>query len=78
MTSPDQSSNFSFLAEHDPLFVELAQAAERVFANDPNTTLIKLRQLGEAMAQSLAAMVGLEFSEKTSQSDLLYHQLLQL
>ena len=73
MTSPDQSSNFSFLAEHDPLFVELAQAAERVFANDPNTTLIKLRQLGEAMAQSLAAMVGLEFSEKTSQSDLLYH-----
>jgi type I restriction enzyme R subunit len=73
MTSPDQSSNFSFLAEHDPLFVELAQAAERVFANDPNTTLIKLRQLGEAMAQNLAAMVGLEFTEHTTQSDLLYH-----
>ena len=29
MKSPDQSSNFSFLAEHDPIFVELAQAAER-------------------------------------------------
>jgi type I restriction enzyme R subunit len=73
MKSAEQSSNFSFLAEHDPIFAELAQAAERVFANDPNTTLIKLRQLGEAMAQHLAAMVGLDFSEQTSQSDLLYH-----
>jgi type I restriction enzyme R subunit len=72
MKSAEQSSNFSFLAEHDPIFAELALAAERVFANDPNTTLIKLRQLGEAMAQHLAAMVGLDFSEQTSQADLLY------
>ena len=63
MTSPDQSSNFNFLAEHDSLLVELAQAAERIFSSDPNTSLIKLRQLGEALAQHLASIVGVEFSE---------------
>jgi len=72
MKSAEQGSNFSFLAEHDPIFVELAKAAERSFSSDPNTTLIKLRQLGEAMAQHLAAAVGVEFDDKTSQSDLLY------
>lgn len=64
--------NFHFLAEHDPLFVELADSAERAFASDPNTTLIKLRQLGEALAQHLAARAGIDFDEQTSQADLLY------
>jgi len=72
MTLTVQSSNFGFLAEHDPLFVELALAAERAFSSDPNTTLIKLRQLGEALAQHLAALTGIEFDDKTTQSDLLY------
>ncbi|MGO1462793.1 MAG: hypothetical protein ACTHYN_11145 [Marinobacter sp.] len=67
-----RSGNFGFLAEHDSLFVELAEAAERAFSSDPNTTLIKLRQLGEAMAQHLAALCVIEFDEQTSQSDLLY------
>ncbi|MDO6462211.1 type I restriction-modification system endonuclease [Granulosicoccaceae sp. 1_MG-2023] len=66
------SENFAFLAEHDRLFVELSSAAERAFSSDPNTTLIKLRQLGEALAQHLAALSGIDFDEKTSQSDLLY------
>ncbi|MCH8543864.1 MAG: type I restriction-modification system endonuclease [Alcanivorax sp.] len=66
------SSNFGFLAEHDMLFVELAGAAERAFASDPNTTLIKLRQLGEALAQHLAVQAGVEFDQQTSQTDLLY------
>ncbi|WP_286019526.1 hypothetical protein [Candidatus Venteria ishoeyi] len=35
------------------MFVELAMAAERAFSSVPNTTLIKLRQLGEAIAQHL-------------------------
>lgn len=70
--SHNTSTNFSFLAEHDPLFVELAEAAERTFSSDPNTTLIKLRQFGEALAQHLAALSGVEFDEQTSQSDLLY------
>ena len=71
VTEP-KSGNFSFLSEHDSLFVELADSAERAFASDPNTTLIKLRQLGEALAQHLAALSGIEFDEQTGQADLLY------
>lgn len=70
--SGQTSPNFSFLGEHDSLFVELAESAERSFSGDPNTTLIKLRQLGEALAQHLAALSGIEFDEQTSQADLLY------
>lgn len=70
--SSNPSTNFAFLAEHDPLFVELAGTAERAFSSDPNTTLIKLRQLGEALAQHLAALSGIDFDEQTSQADLLY------
>lgn len=66
------SVNFNFLAEHDALFVQLAAAAERAFSSDPNTTLIKLRQLGEALAQNLAARSGVDFDRETSQSELLY------
>ncbi|ELB2802847.1 type I restriction-modification system endonuclease [Vibrio alginolyticus] len=66
------TSNFSFLAEHDPLFLELAIGAERAFSSDPNTTLIKLRQLGEAIAQHIAVLVGVEFDDKTTQADLIY------
>ncbi|HGM4392613.1 type I restriction-modification system endonuclease [Pseudomonas aeruginosa] len=65
------SSNFAFLQEHDPVFLQLANTAEQVFASDPNTTLIKLRQLGEALAQDLASRAGIEF-DATTQSDLLY------
>ncbi|MCE8028633.1 type I restriction-modification system endonuclease [Halomonas daqingensis] len=64
--------NFYFLGEHDPIFLELAASAERAFSHDPNTTLIKLRQLGEAMAQDIAARLGLELDERVSQRDLLY------
>lgn len=67
-----QSGNFSFLAEHSPLFAQLGRAAEQVFSSDPNTTLIKLRQLGEALAQDLAVRSGIEFDSETTQADLLY------
>ncbi|MCX9157270.1 type I restriction-modification system endonuclease [Niveibacterium sp. 24ML] len=66
------SSNFTFLAEHDPVFLQLATTAEQVFAADPNTTLIKLRQLGEALAQDVAARAGVQFDAETSQADLLF------
>ncbi|WP_447956771.1 type I restriction-modification system endonuclease [Vreelandella sp. EE7] len=72
MTTEHAPTNFGFLAEHDALLAELAAAAERAFANDPNTTLIKLRQLGEALAQHMAAVSGIEFDQQTSQADLLY------
>ena len=67
-----ESSNFAFLKEHDPVFFQLANAAEQAFARDPNTTLIKLRQLGEALAQDLAVRAGIEFDTTVTQSDLLF------
>lgn len=72
MTSPDQTTNFGFLSEHDPLFFELALAAERALGSDPNTTLIKLRQLGEALARHIAAIAGITFDGQITQADLLY------
>jgi len=65
-------SNFEFLKQHDPVYFQLANTAELVFASDPNTTLMKLRQLGEALAQDVAARSGVEFDDATSQHDLLY------
>lgn len=66
------SGNFTFLGEHDPVLLQLAQTAEQNFASDPNTTLIKLRQLGEALAQDLATRSGIPFDATTSQSELLF------
>ena len=68
----EKTRNFDLLREHDPVFIQLACAAEQSFSADPNTTLIKLRQLGEAFAQDMAARCGIEFDEKTSQADLLF------
>jgi type I restriction enzyme R subunit len=45
--------------------------AERSFVADPNTTLVKLRQLGEALAQDIAARIGIKFDSQTRQLDLL-------
>jgi type I restriction enzyme, R subunit len=64
-------TNFDFLTTHDPLFLQLAQAAECAFNPDPNTTLVKLRQLGEAFAKDIASRIGITFDENTKQVDLL-------
>lgn len=64
-------SNFEFLQEHDDVFYRLANNAERAFSYDPNTTLIKLRQLGEAFAQDIASRLGIEFDRRTAQIDLI-------
>ena len=64
-------TNFGFLKEHNPVFLDLASNAERIFSSDPNTTLIKLRQLGEALAQDLASRCDVSFDERTTQADLL-------
>lgn len=65
------TSNFDFLKQHDELLFKLAETAERCFVPDPNTTLVKMRQLGEALAQDMAARVGIEFSNNIKQIDLL-------
>lgn len=66
------TTNFEFLREHSPIFYQLAATAEQAFAADPNTTLIKLRQLGEALAQEVAANTGIEFDGTVSQAELLF------
>ncbi|WP_299978654.1 type I restriction-modification system endonuclease [uncultured Pseudoteredinibacter sp.] len=67
----NNKSNFEFLSKHDPLLLQLAHTAEKSFVPDPNTTLVKLRQLGEAIAQDVAAQVGIESDSQTRQLDLL-------
>ncbi len=54
-----ETTNFSFLKKYEPLFFQLATTAEKAFSADPNTTLLKLRQLGEALAQDVTCRVGL-------------------
>lgn len=65
------ASNFEFLKGHDALLYQLALTAEKSFVPDPNTTLVKLRQLGEALAQDIAARIGIETDSQTRQLDLL-------
>ena len=67
-----EHSNFYFLKDHDPILLELAQGAERAFAGDPNTTLVKLRQLSEALAQDIAMRCGIAAQPQTTQAELLY------
>jgi type I restriction enzyme R subunit len=42
---PAASPNFAFLAHHDPRLVVLDTQPQRYFAEDPNTCLVKLRQI---------------------------------
>ncbi|WP_242055515.1 DUF4145 domain-containing protein [Nostoc flagelliforme] len=66
-----ESLNFSFLAVHDQQLVRLGALAERYFADDPSTCLIKLRQFGELLAQLAAANIGLYEVADERQIDLL-------
>lgn len=52
-------SNFSHLKAHDEQLVRLGLLAERYFPDNPNTCLLKLRQLAESLAQLTASRVGL-------------------
>lgn len=65
------SANFQFLKSCDLQLVRFAALAERYFADDPNTSLIKLRQFGEELARQTAARSGLLASPDEPQSDLL-------
>ena len=58
-SSLSASPNFGFLSLHDSQLVRLGTLAERYFADDPNTCLIKLRQFGELLAQLVAANAGM-------------------
>lgn len=65
------SRNFSFLAIHDPELVALGSFAERYYAEDPNTCLMKLRQYAELLAQLTAANCTLTVYTGEKQNDLL-------
>ena len=64
-------SNFGFLGRHDEQLVRLGMLAERYFPDDPNTTLLKVRQLAELLAQLVATKVGLYTSPEEGQYELL-------
>ncbi len=65
------TSNFLQLQEHDEQLLRLGMLAERYFAEDPNTCLLKLRQLAEVIAQTTASYVGIYQRSEESQYELL-------
>lgn len=71
MSQASKSHNFYFLHGHEPQLDWLGALAERYFRDDPNTCFMKLRQLGELLAQEVATRVGLFASPDEAQSDLL-------
>ncbi|ATE61880.1 type I restriction-modification system endonuclease [Thauera sinica] len=64
-------SNFDMLKAYEPQLWRLGALAERYFAEDPNTSLLKLRQFAELLAQSLAARGGLFATQEESQYELI-------
>lgn len=68
------SSNFSFLASHDPRLLRLATLAEHYFSSDATAALTKLRSLAELLAKEVAAAQALlpEGVERASFDDVLF------
>lgn len=63
--------NYAHLQEHDEQLVRLGLLAERYFPDDPNTSILKLRQLTELLAQQVASRIGLYTSADEAQYDLI-------
>lgn len=70
-TSTRTTSNFSFLETHETLLLKLGSHAEKYFAEDPSTSLIKLRQYAEHMAQRVAVSLGVSFDQSDDLIDIL-------
>ncbi|MBF0394995.1 MAG: DEAD/DEAH box helicase family protein, partial [Alphaproteobacteria bacterium] len=65
------SANFGFLAPHDGQLDRLGALAERFFSEDASTSILKIRQFGEVLAQLTAARLGMWGSPEENQNDLL-------
>lgn len=65
-----ESSNFTFLADQEPLLHEIGASAETLFHTDSNATLVKLRQLAEHLARNAAANLGIPFDREAKFFDL--------
>lgn len=66
-----RTSNFDFLRDIDPKLLNLGRLSETFFHDDPSTSIIKLRQFCERLAQRHAASAGLNVLPGTAQADLL-------
>ncbi len=65
------TTNFAQLRSYDEQLFRLGLLAERYFPEDPNMALIKLRQLGERLAQQVASRFGVFTSIEESQLALI-------
>ena len=64
-------TNFAHLQECDEQLLHLGMLAKKYFSEDPNTCLLKLRQLTELLAQHVASQMGMFVSAQEAQYDLL-------
>lgn len=75
-----ESPKFHFLTTVDPLLVELGARAQHYALGDPNTSMLKIRQLGELLAQSAAAKFGIQTDSRNQEQrgliDDLYRRFL--
>ena len=62
---PGLTSNFVFFESYEASLFKLGLLAERYFADDPETTLIKLRQLSEQLTGLTATTMGRYRPEET-------------
>lgn len=69
--SGSESPNFGFLRRHDALLVRLGSLAELYALSDPNASLLKARQLAEALLQAAAAHLGIPAGADGSQLSLI-------
>jgi len=61
------SPNFSFLSKVDTLLVELAARAETYAFTDPNSALVKTRQIGELLVRQIFAKRGRSIEAESKQ-----------
>jgi hypothetical protein len=67
---PNRSS-FEFLSKYNPFWASLARLAEKNYWDDPETTLSKLRILGEEVAKAIAESNSLDIYPREKQFERL-------
>lgn len=65
------SPNFRFLGKINPVIVDLAGYAERYAFTDPNSALVKTRQMGELLVKQIFARQGRSFDPQAKQIELI-------
>jgi hypothetical protein len=65
------AGNFAHLKSYDEQLLRLGLLGKRYFTEDPNTSLLKLRQLAELLAKHVATRIGLFVSAVEPQYELI-------